>query len=327
LPGFDPSSLLVFELDESQTVQGSQPARALMTALSRQPAIAGIAVSTDAVGRAKNLWSTDIKREGGAPVTMDIKSVSANFFEQYGIRPVAGRLFVSGLDKENDATPVVINAVAARKLGFAAPSDALGQTLLFRGYDRSFIPRRVVGIAPEIRFQSLRVAPAATMYEMSTAGATLTVRANGSIAQAQRAIEALWPHYFPHTILEVRPAKEIYAANYADDARLARLLSLATAIALVIAGCGTYVLAAETVQRRTREVALRKLYGARRRDIGKLVAGLAIARFLATYAEHAPIGWWPLALALLATLLTAAAAVARQAWLAIATRPALALRA
>jgi hypothetical protein len=43
--------------------------------------------------------------------------------------------------------------------------------------------------------------------------------------------------------------------------------------------------------------------------------------------EHAPIGVWPLALALLATLLVAAVAVARQARLAIAIRPALALRA
>jgi len=37
-------------------------------------------------------------------------------------------------------------------------------------------------------------------------------------------------------------------------------------------GFGVYVLAADAVQRRTKEIALRKLFGTRRRDIGKLVA-------------------------------------------------------
>jgi putative ABC transport system permease protein len=64
------------------------------------------------------------------------------------------------------------------------------------------------------------------------------------------------------------------AANYADDARLAKLLATATAtaIALVIAAFGTYTLAAHTVQRRAREIALRKLYGATPRDVGRLMA-------------------------------------------------------
>jgi len=40
---------------------------------------------------------------------------------------------------------------------------------------------------------------------------------------------------------------------------------------MIIAAFGVYVLAADAVQRRTRK-ALRKLFGTRRRDIGKLVA-------------------------------------------------------
>jgi hypothetical protein len=344
-PGFDPSSLLVFELDESQTVRFSREAQALMAALARQPSVAGVAVSGDPVGRAKNRWSTDISREGGAAVTMDIKPVSANFFEEYGIKAAAGRLFDSALDKENDPVPVVINELAARKLGFASAAQAVGQTVLFRGFNGALTAKRVVGIAPEVRFYSLRDAPLATAYELSTEGATLTVRASGPVADAERAIRALWPTYFPRTVLELQAARDIYAANYADDARLSKLLAAATAIALMIAACGTYVLAADAVVRRTREIALRKLYGARRRDIGKLVArevggivllsaavalplaALAVARYLSTYAERSPVGYWPLALALLVTAGTAAAAVARQAWVAMVLKPAAALQA
>ena len=119
-PGFDPSPRLVFELPEAQTVRLSEKARGLMTALSQQPSVAGIAVSTDSIGRARSAWSTEIKREGGKTVIMDIKTVMANFFDQYGIKPVAGRLFDPKIDKENDPIPVVINAIAARQLGFAS---------------------------------------------------------------------------------------------------------------------------------------------------------------------------------------------------------------
>jgi ABC-type antimicrobial peptide transport system permease subunit len=114
---------------------------------------------------------------------------------------------------------------------------------------------------------------------------------------------------------------------------------------LAIAGFGTYVLAAHTVQRRAREIVLRKLHGAGPSHIALLVvretgalallaalaalplAWLGIGRYLAQYVERAPIGGWTLLAAFAMTLLVAALAVARHAWLAMRMRPADALRA
>ena len=344
-PGFDPSALLVVDLPAGVTARDEK--RGLLAELSQQPGVAGIAISGDPVGRSKQSWSTEIKREGGDAVTIDVKSVSANFFEEYGIKPVVGRLFDSKIDHEDNSVPIVINAIATRQLGFASPEQAVGQTLLFRSMANgtpALITKRIVGIAPEIRFYSLREAPGAIAYELWSNSATLTVRASGSIADAERAAQLVWPKYFPNSVLEMKPAKEIYAANYADDARLAKLLALSTAIAMIIAAFGVYVLAADAVQRRTKEIALRKLFGTRRRDIGKLVAkeigavillsavlalplaAIAIARYLATYTERTPLAFWALAFALLVSLTTAAIAGARQAWIAMTLKPAAALR-
>jgi len=345
-PGFDPSSLLVFDLPVGVSAQDEKP-RGLMAALSQQTELTGTAISNDAVGRSKQPWSTEIKREGREAVDMDVKSMSANFFEEYGIKPVAGRLFDSQIDRENDPVPVVINAIAARQLGFASPEQAVGQSLLFRSMASgapALITKRIVGIAPEIRFYSLREVPGAIAYELWSNSGTLTVRATGSIHNAERAVQSVWPKYFPNSVLEMKPAKEIYAANYADDVRLARLLALSTALAMIIAAFGMYVLAADAVQRRTKEIALRKLFGTRRRDIGKLVAkeigavillsavvalplaALAIARYLSPYTERTPLAYWALAFALLVSLTTAAFAGARQGWIAMALKPAVALR-
>jgi putative ABC transport system permease protein len=344
--GFDPAALWVFDLPIGETAD-MEEARGLVAALAGQPGIADVAVSNDPIGRSKDVWTTEVRREGGEAVTLDVKSVTPNFFSIYRIRPVAGRLFDSAIDHENAAVPIVIDALAAHQLGFASPELAIGQTLLFRGHDvgddTELHAKRIVGIAPEIRFNSLREAPRAVAYELWY-GDALIVRASSSSADAERAVRAVWSRYFPNSVLELNSAKDVYAANYADEARLARLLAVSTAIAMVIAAFGAYVLAADAVQRRTAEIALRRLFGARRWDIGRLVAGeigglvllsavvaiplaaLAIARYLAAYTEHAPIAFWTLAFSLGAAVAITAVAAARHAWIAMMLRPAVALR-
>ena len=343
-PGFDPAPLLVFEIHEGRMVGEKPTTRPFLAELSQQPAIAGIAMSTDAIGRSRNPWSAEIKREGGQPLSMDMKEISPSYFEEHGIRPIAGRLF-NAQDKESEATLVVLNAIAARQLGFASPEQAVGQTVLFRS---PLLPelqaQRIVGIAPEIRFRSLREAPGPVAYHLWPGGVTVTVRAGGSVADAERAVQAVWARHFPQSVLEMIPAKDIYAANYADDARLAKLLAIATLIAMIIAAFGAYVLATDAVQRRTREIALRKLFGARRRDIGRLVAreigaivaiaallglplsALAIARYLAPFTERTPVAYWTLGLALFVALAVVTFAAARQTWSAMRLKPAVAMR-
>ncbi|WP_343731107.1 FtsX-like permease family protein [Duganella sp.] len=341
-PGFDPAPIVV--VDMPGHIRDAGKAKRLISALKAQPGVAGVAVSEDPVGRLDWMWTRTLKRPGGESALMEMKTVSANFFELYGIAPAAGRLFQSAIDKDNDATSMVLNAVAARALGFASAEQAVGQTVSFTGFDNAVIAARIVGIAPELRFHSLRETPAATAYALGDNGMVLSVRAAGAPADAERAAQALWPQYFPDALPKIYRAADVLKAHYAEDARMARLLAVATGIALAIAAFGTYALSANTVQRRAREIVLRKLHGARRADIGLLVireigamtlisaaislpiALVLIERHLSSYIEHAPIGYWTLAFALLLTLMTALIAITRHTWTAMRLPPAQALR-
>jgi putative ABC transport system permease protein len=98
------------------------------------------------------------------------------------------------------------------------------------------------------------------------------------------------------------------------------------------------------VQRRTREIVLRKLYGAGKGAIGKLVArefalliaagalaGLPVAwiatqRYLAPFTERAPIGLWTLAAALAVAALVTLASTLRHTLAAVHLTPSRALR-
>lgn len=345
-PGFDPAPLLVVDMPEPDW--NEPQARGFATAVAALPGVQGVALSQDAVGRQNSVWMAEYKRPGGASVTLDMRAVSAAYFEVYGVRAVHGRLFDPRRDRNDDAVPVVLNAMAARALGFADPAAAVGQTVLQPEHDGQLLHKRIVGIAPELRLRSLREPPRPVAYALWAAQPTLTVRMRGgdpqAMARVEREVQALWPRYFPAALPKIQPAGAVLAAGYADDARIGRLLGAATLVALGIAAFGTYALAAHTVQRRTGEIVLRKLYGARRpaigllvaRDVGALLlpaallalplAALAIERYLAGFVERAPIGGWPLAAALGGTVLVAGLATARHAWVAMGLVPAAALR-
>jgi putative ABC transport system permease protein len=341
-PGFDPAPILIVDMPEQ--VKYSAQARGLMTALAAAPGVRDVAVSDDAIGRHNDTWRRDLKRPDGTSATMEIKQVSRNFFTLYAIKPEAGRLFDPTLDHDDDAVPLVLNALAAHQLGFADARAALGQIVITTNFDNKPVTGRVIGIAPPLRFQSLREAPAPMAFQLSTGGNALSMRTDGDPIQAMDVIRSIWPTYFPSAIPTIQPASRVLAANYADDARMASLLALATGIALALATCGTYVLSADTVQRRAREIVLRKLHGASNSAIGLLVlrgvgtmllagaliglpiAAVAIARYLSTWVETAPVGYWTLLLALVVTSLVALAAASRQVWLATKVRPANALR-
>ncbi len=218
-PGFDPAPLLVFEMNEGRKLGADDTTKGFLAELAQQPAVAGVAISADAIGRKRNPWSQEFKREGGRPITIEVREISPQFFEEYGIRPVAGRLFDPKIDKDDAAEPVVLNEIAARELGFASAQQAVGSSLHARGpLSPQVDTMRVIGIAPDIRLRSLREAPTAVVYHLWSGGMTVTVRARGSVADAATAVRTVWPKYFPQTVLDMRPAKDIYAANYADDA-------------------------------------------------------------------------------------------------------------
>jgi hypothetical protein len=333
-------------MNEGRKLEEDDTTRGFIAEMRHHPAIAGVTLSSDAIGRTRNPWHKEFRREGGRPIMVEVKEVTPPFFVEYGIRPVAGRLFDPRLDHYDPVIPVVLNELAARDLGFASPQQAVGATLRGRTALMSEMDSvQIIGIAPEIRFKSLREAPVAIVYQLWSGGMTATVRARGSVAYAEAAVRSVWPKYFPQTELQMSAAKDIYAANYADDAALAKLLGLATLVAMFIAAIGAFVLATDAVQRRTREIALRKLFGAQRRDIGRLVArelgvvmllaagvalplaALAIARYLAPFTERTPWAYWAMAVALMVGVSVVGAAAARQARIAMSTRPSAALRA
>jgi putative ABC transport system permease protein len=339
-PGFDTAPLLV--IDSHSTVEPA--GRAFRDALARLPGVSGVAAAGDAIGRHQISALAGFSRPGKPEVSVHFKAVSTEFFEVYNLGAVSGRLFNAQLDNTNTAV-IVLNASAVRDFGFASVQAAIGQILIATIDSKGTTEQlEIIGVAPDLLHESLHEAPVATAYRLSNNVRVLSLRIDRDMQAVEHAVETLWQQHFPNEELRMNKAGSFFAANYAEDAQLAKLLTAATCIALAIAGFGIYVLSAYSVKRREREIVLRKLYGAMPRDIAQLILrdcltviavgtliGLPFALFgaqhyLSSFVQQAPLALWSTLVAAVCAALLVLLASVRQTLAAIRIAPNLVLR-
>ncbi|MES2297422.1 MAG: ABC transporter permease [Pseudomonadota bacterium] len=334
-PGFDTQALAVLAMP--LRADGGVKL-ALREALARLPAVDGVAASGFAIGAGGQVKGSAVLRaESGTQLRVRVQNVSPNFFDVFRVRALAGRMLDPARDAALPSHAMVVNAAAARALGYPHAQDALGHHVEDGDWT-------IVGIAPDIRDQTLTEPAQPTVYRNEGRQNVLTLRSGAAPEQLFAQVAPLWQRAFPDEPLELRRESAVYAANYEEELRLTKLMGAASLIAIAIAAFGVYVLSAHSVQRRRREIVLRKLHGASPRAVARLVgrelalllgtasvlglppAALAIERYLSQYAERAPMGAWPLALATAAMGVVAFGASARQTLAAMRIAPAAALR-
>jgi putative ABC transport system permease protein len=318
-------------------IPGNAPAAtasAARDAIARLPGVKSVSIAFDLPGRDQSININLIKRGDQAAQEMRFMPVTPDYFGQYGIPILAGRNLA---DKENDA--ILLDEQAAQILGYANPADAVGQSVQL-GEKTTMIR----GVVANTRLESARQATMPKVYaaKQKLLGAISVETAD--IAATRQQIEALWPRYFPEDAPFIDTIQNYIDARYADDLRFGELIGMASIISLLLAGFGVYALAAYTVRRKTREIVLRKLYGAPSlaiasllgREFGLLLAlgaaiglplaALLVARFQAGFVVQAPVGGWAMLAGLIMTALLTVLATGRHIRIALRLPPVQALQ-
>lgn len=133
----------------------------------------------------------------------------------------------------------------------------------------------------------------------------LSLRINiENAGQTLAAVEKIWKDRVPEVPLEHYFLDEEFNNQYLAENRLSKIITIFSALAIFIAAIGLFGLATFTVERRTKEIAVRKVLGARAvsviallvRDFGKPilvsvllavpVALLLINKWLRNFAYH-----------------------------------------
>ena len=220
---------------------------------------------------------------GGDTVTLDGLPTGPGFFSVYQIPLVAGRYLTtseqdtlrqrSEAPDYKSAANIVVNASGARLLGFNNPADAVGQTMRADITSRDAIDARIVGVVEDFHFDSARdVIRPGIYYVDYLRQSDMSVRIDGNNRDAAiDAIEQVWQQMFPGRLMNYRDMSELVERQYQTDARLGDMLTAFTLLAVTISCLGLYGLASFTVERRTREIGVRKVLGAGLFDIVRLL--------------------------------------------------------
>jgi putative ABC transport system permease protein len=282
--------------------------------------------------------------------------VDAEYLQTTGIDLLAGRRFddrialdrVPAGDDQARAgrgVNIVINRAAARKLGFRTPQAAIGQTVrAMRG--GPLVPSVIVGVVEDMRFRSAREAIEPAFYSVDPdATEVVLVRfAAARPGEVMAALNKVWRKFEPEIPFEARFVDDIARELYAADRARGALFAGFSALAVLIACLGLYSLASFATERRTKEIGIRKVLGARVRDIVRLLAWQFSRPVVLANLIAWPVAWWamrewlntfdiripltptPFALAGLLALLIAIATVAGQSLRVARTNPIHALR-
>jgi putative ABC transport system permease protein len=196
--------------------------------------------------------------------------VDAGFFEVYGVKPLAGRLFLTGRAADSDS--VILNATAIGRFGFASAGAAVGQFVIVR--DDSG-PSQIVGVVPDFPLDSVRHPIEATVFSIDrSAYQILSFRTSPTDRDRTLAsVRALWKKLQPFRPVELFPVDQRLRVFYADLIAQGDVFSACCGVALLLACSGLFGLASFAVERRTKETGIRKALGADRRDILRLLIG------------------------------------------------------
>lgn len=286
--------------------------RVLKDQLSAQSFVSGVSFSFSLPsGVSRNRSYMDI----GKPEATDMKdqvvfefaSIDPSYLDLYDIPLLAGR----NLMMADTAGNILINRTLVKNLSLGTPQEAVGTELRVGSAKVT-----VVGVVEDYYSNSLKEGvDNLAMFIKPENFAAVSVKLNavkgeGSLPDAVKAIERIWADSYPEFIFSYRFLDENIKAFYEQEQKYAQLFQLFSLIFLLIGCLGLYGLITFVVNRKGKEVAIRKVLGATLGSILLMfskeyvrlivisfllavpVTWYVVNNWLSNFANHIELEWW-----------------------------------
>jgi putative ABC transport system permease protein len=275
--GFDRDGIVVLRGITTLTPSASE---SLARALRTNPEIVDVALSNAVPFDLFNVSNVPVQTQGGSQsFTAHLVNIAPEFPSLYGMRLLAGRLLSTahGEDvfssypfagREADAgRNVLINGEAARRFGYNA-EEAVGKTI-----DLGTGRVKIAGVLGDSMIDGVResVLPA-VFADYPDANTLLSIRIHGGrVSDTLSYIDRTWASFAPGSAIQRYFLSDTFDDLFKADEKQGVMFSLFVGIAILIACLGLFGVAAFTAERRTKEIGIRKVFGARTQDVVRLL--------------------------------------------------------
>lgn len=210
------------------------------------------------------------------------------YLDVFKIPLQAGRFFRGASDSLN----VVVNAAATKALGYKTPGEAIGRQAFLPGR----FPVTIIGVTNDFHFSTMKQAIKPLL--MLNVALTKNYRllcfklAPGSLQRAVEAIQKKWAALLPGSAFEYKFMDESLAFMYSSEIRLKKAAQIALLLALAIVMLGISGLISLNVQKRTKEIGIRKVVGASSLNIIVLFLKDFLPVVVIGGVVSVPVGWF-----------------------------------
>jgi len=301
-------------------------------------------------------WTTSMSAKGSKNSQLvNFLNVSYDYIDVLGMKIVEGRNFSPEFPADSSSNGqagstvrmmggIILNERAVKDLGIHEP--VVGSLVTMDTDADTTYYRKVVGVVKDFHFASFKseIKPFAFMLNNNRQdNFTIKVDAAG-LNNTIAAIQKKWTSYAGERPFRYSFLDETFANLYKSDQRFNQVILYLTILAITIGCLGLFGLTAFTVERRTREIGIRKVVGASAGSIVVLlskdfirlvmlailiavpIAWYAMDKWLQNFAYRVHISWWIFLLAGALAVLIALVTISFQAVRAALTNPVRALR-
>lgn len=310
--------------------------------------------------------------------SINILTADSNFFTFLKITPLAGSVnlgYVPSLQWEANAAELgvlrnngittgskftelekalgnyseqyILNQSALAMIGITDPKDAIGKKFRLNFFLSDLFPQgTIVGVVPDFHYTNLHSAEKPLVIaprKMFNSTFLVSIDTNRR-KEAMAVINSVWKKINSGFPLEYEYMTDSYQKVYAGEYAQTKVLTLFAIVSIIISLLGIFAMASFSMQRRLKEIGIRKVNGAKIGEIMMMlnkslikwvvvafivstpIAYYAMNKWLQNFAYKTELSWWIFALAGVLALGIALFTVSWQSWRAASCNPIKTLR-
>lgn len=190
--------------------------------------------------------------------------VDYDYLITMGMHLIAGRDFSRAFPSD-DQKAFILNETAVREFGFGSPEQAVGHRLDWHRWDADSLKKGVIiGVVKDFHFKSLREKLSPVVMQVFPPGywkIALRIKP-GDVPATIDFLKRTYERLDPEWSFTYQFADRNFDRMYKSEAKLSGLFSIFTILAITVACMGLFGLVEYSVNQRTKEISIRKVFGA-----------------------------------------------------------------
>lgn len=291
--GFNQDNLMVIDINNRNVRNEFKTMRA---EFAKIPGVQSVGVSTRVPGEWKGIDEVQANLLSGDGQVRDsvilfYMGFDEGMMETFDFEILEGEYF-SGND-QTDMTKILVNEAAAKAFGYEG--DALGKSVQLTARGR-FLSVQIIGVMKDFNFQSLhsKVEPMIIGNWNNPAGSIdyFTLKVSGNMSEVIEAATLVHNQFDNATAMEYHFLENQLELFYEKEKQASVIFQVGSGLSIFVACLGLFGLATFTVEKRVKEMGIRKVLGATQWNLFYLLSSTFTKQVFISFLLACPFAFW-----------------------------------